>query len=123
MLYSDKSLNHMSCKSNDHSKRRYDRCPVEERVLMGTELSEPIIANKEPEDPYTKYIIHVPSRNNEDSRETQTIATEDGIAQMKMIVENALNMKQTITTIDHPSMPCTPDMDRFKPPQVDCWLL
>lgn len=47
---------------------------------MGTELSEPIITNKEPEDPYTKYIIHVPSRAQEDRNETQTIATEDNIS-------------------------------------------
>ena len=93
MLYSDKSLNHFSSKSNDISKRRYEKCPQEERVRMGTELSEPIITSKEREDPYTKYIVHVPSRLQEDSREIQTIATEDNIAEMKQIVDNALAIK------------------------------
>lgn len=83
---------------------------------MGTELSEPIIANKEQEDPYTKYIIHVPSRAQEDRNETQTIATEDNISQMRQIVDNALAMKQTISTIEHPSILCTPEVDRYEAP-------
>ena len=62
LLYSDNSQHRFTAKSNDISKRRYERCPVEERVHMGTELSEPIIAYKEMDDPYTKYIVHVPSR-------------------------------------------------------------
>lgn len=74
LLYSERSLNHFSSKSNDHSKRRYDKCPQEERIMMNTELSDPVIASRDCEDPFTKYIVHVPSRQ-EESAEHQTIAT------------------------------------------------
>jgi len=126
LLYSDKSPNQMTCKSNDLSKRRYEKQAMEERVRMaGTELSGPIINNHE--DPYTKYIVHVPSRAD-DSREIQTIATEDNIAEMRQIVDNALAFKQTFSTIGEPNV-CTtpfacstPQTDPYKAPQIDCWL-
>lgn len=78
-----------------------------------------MITSKDYEDPYTKYIVHVPSRLADDSREiqTQTIATEVNIAEMKQIVENALAMKQTISTVDPEAAACsTPPMDRYQPP-------
>jgi len=47
----------MTSKSNDLSRRRYDKCPQEERIMMNTEMSEPIRAYKDIEDPYSQYII------------------------------------------------------------------
>lgn len=61
LLYSDNSLNHFSSKSNTLSRRRYDKCPQEERIMMNTEV-DPSIANRENEDPYTKYIVHMLAR-------------------------------------------------------------
>ncbi len=55
-------------------------------------MSEPIGPHKDMEDPYAKYIINVP-KIAEDSREIQTIDTEDHIAEMKEVVENALAIK------------------------------
>ena len=81
---------------------------------MGTELSEPIITCKDNEDPYTKYIVHMASRLEQDSREIQTIATEDNIAEMKQVVDNALALKQTLSSIDPGCQtPCTPPNEQY----------
>jgi hypothetical protein len=89
--------------------------------MMKTEMSEPIGPYKDMEDPYTKYIINVP-KIVEDSREIQTIDTEDHIAEMKEVVENALAIKQTLSTIDY-NLCSTPPADKFKQPQINCWLM
>jgi transcriptional regulator of met regulon len=53
-----KSPNNQTSKSNDLSRRRYDNCPQEERVVMNnTEMSEPLRAYRDNEDPYSKYIV------------------------------------------------------------------
>lgn len=82
--------------------------------MMNTELSEPIKVYKDMEDPYSKYIVHAHPKVQEDSREIQTIDTEDHIAEMKEVVENALAVKQTISTIDY-NLCSTPPAGRYQP--------
>lgn len=89
--------------------------------MMNTEMSEPIKAYKDLEDPYSKYIVHAYPKVQEDSQEIQTIDTEDHIAEMKEVVENALAVKQTTSTFDY-NMCATPPADRYQP-QVNCWLM
>lgn len=89
--------------------------------MNNTEMIEPVRAYRDIEDPYSKYIVQVHPKIQEDSQEIKTINTEDHIAEMKEVVENALAIKQTISTIDY-KLCSTPPTENIEP-KNNCWLM
>ena len=105
----------LTSRSNELSKRRYDKCPKEEVVRLETKLSEPNQPLNEDPTPFTKFMEDMQQRVTqqifENREDALTIMTEEQIEDMKVIVENALNMKQTLESIDQ-------NLCETPPPQI-----